>query len=141
MAAKKKTKTHSKAQETTLRHLWLAGLGAIVVVRRETRNAANDAVAKIESLKQRAGQLANDAQANVRGGIASVREQGEAKANQFSADVEARLAPVLAKLGLKPKARKAARGRKPSRKVATKRAATQTRKKPVSKRTVRKTGA
>lgn len=140
MAAKKKTKTQSKAQETTLRHLWLAGLGAIAVVRRETRNVANEAVAKVESLKQQAGKLANDTQANVRGGIASVREQGEAKASQFSADVEARLAPVLVKLGLKPKAKKAARSRKPTRKTVAKRA-TPARKKPVAKRTVRKTRA
>lgn len=140
MAAKKKTRTQSKAQETTLRHLWLAGLGAVAVVRRETRNLVDDAVARVESLKQQAGTLANDAQANVRGGIASVREQGEAKASQFSADVEARLAPVLAKLGLKPKAKKASRGRKPSKKAAAKRTtrATPARKKPVAKRTVRK---
>jgi hypothetical protein len=143
MAAKKKTKTQSKAQETTFRHLWLAGLGAIAVARRETVNAANDAVAKVESLKQQAGKLANEAQTNVRGGIASVREQGEAKASQFSADVEARLAPVLAKLGLKPKAKQAARGRKPTKKTATKRTtrATPARKKPAAKRTVRKTRA
>ena len=142
MAAKKKTRTSSRAkvQETTLRHLWLAGLGAIAVVRRETRNVANEAVAKVESLKQQAGKLANDTQANVRGGIASVREQGEAKASQFSADVEARLAPVLVKLGLKPKAKKAARSRKPTRKTVAKRA-TPARKKPVAKRTVRKTRA
>lgn len=140
MAAKKKTRTQSKAQETTLRHLWLAGLGAVAVVRRETRNLVDDAVARVESLKQQAGTLANDAQANVRGGIASVREQGEAKASQFSADVEARLAPVLAKLGLKPKAKKASRSRKPIKKAAAKRTtrATPARKKSVAKRTVRK---
>lgn len=138
MAAKKKTKTQSRVQETTFRHLWLAGLGAIAVARREALSAANDAVARVESLKQQAGKLANDAQANVRGGITSVREQGEAKASQFSADVEARLAPVLAKLGLKPMAKKAARGRKPAKKVVAKRA-TPARKKPAAKRTVRKT--
>jgi hypothetical protein len=143
MAAKKKTRTQSRTQETTLRHLWLAGLGAIAVVRRETRNAANDAAAKVESLKQQAGKLANEAQANVRGGIASVREQGEAKASRFSADVEARLAPVLVKLGLKPKAKQASRGRKPTKKTAAKRTtrATPARKKPVAKRAVRKTRA
>ena len=140
MAAKKKTKIHSTAQETTLRHLWLAGLGAIAVVRRETRSAVNDAVTRVESLKQQAGKLANTAQANVRDGIVSVREQGEAKASRFSADVEARLAPVLVKLGLKPKAKKASRGRKPTKKTAAKRA-TPVRKKPAAKRTVRKTRA
>ena len=72
MAAKKKTRTQSKAQETTLRHVWLAGLGAIAVVRRQTRNVASDAVARVDSLKRQAGKLVGDAQANVRGGIASV---------------------------------------------------------------------
>ena len=141
MAAKKKTT--AKSQETSLRHLWLAGLGLVAVARRETLNAANDAAAKVESFKKQAGKLASDTEANVRGGIASVREQGEAKASQFSADVEARLAPVLVKLGLKPKARKVARGRKPTKKTAAKRTtrATPARKKPVAKRTVRKTRA
>lgn len=137
MAAKKKTK--SKVQETTLRHLWLAGLGVAAVARREAVNAANDAVAKVVSLKQQAGKLADEAQANVLGGIASVREQGEAKASRFSADVEARLAPVLVKLGLKPKAKKAARGRKPVKKAAAKRARATPARKPAAKRAVRKT--
>ena len=137
MAAKKKTK--SKVQETTLRHLWLAGLGVVAVARRETLNAANDAVAKVEALKKQANKFANEAQANVLGGIASVREQGEAKASQFSADVEARLAPVLVKLGLKPQAKKATRGRKPAKKTVAKRArATTPARKLAAKRTVRK---
>ena len=138
MAAKKKTK--SNAQETTLRHLWLAGLGVVAVARREARNAANDAVTKVESLKKQAGKLANHAQANVVDGFSNVREHGEARASQFSADVEARLAPVLAKLGLKPQAKKATRRRKPGKKPAAKRAAP-ARKKPAAKRTVRKTHA
>ena len=140
MAAKKKTRTQSKAQETTLRHVWLAGLGAIAVVRRQTRNVASDAVARVDSLKRQAGKLVGDAQANVRGGIASVCEQGEARASQFSAEVESRLAPVLVKLGLKPEAKKAVRNRKPARKVVAKRTtrATPARKKPAAKRVVRK---
>lgn len=137
MAAKKKTK--SKVQETTLRHLWLAGLGAAAVARRETVNAANDAIAKAVSLKKQAGKLADEAQANVLGGIASVREQGEAKASQFSAEVEARLAPVLVKLGLKPAPKKATRRRKPVKKAAAKRARAIPARKPAAKRTVRKT--
>jgi hypothetical protein len=137
MAAKKKTK--SKVQETTLRHLWLAGLGAVAVARRETVNAANDVAAKVESLKKQAGELANEAQANVLGGIASVREQGEAKASQFSADVEARLAPVLVKLGLKPQTMKATRGRKPAKKAVAKRARATPARKPAAKRAVRRT--
>ena len=137
MAAKKKTK--SKVQETTLRHLWLAGLGVAAVARRETVNAANDAVAKVVSLKNQAGKLADEAQANVLGGIASVREQGEAKASQFSAEVEARLAPVLVKLGLKPAPKKSTRGRKTVKKAASKRARATPARKPAAKRAVRRT--
>ena len=138
MAAKKKTA--SKAQETTLRHLWLAGLGLVAVARREASTAANDAASRVESLKKQAGKLASDTPANVRGGIASVREQGEATAGKFSAEVEARLAPVLAKLGLKPQAKATARKRKPARKAAAKRTrATTAASKPATKRTVRKT--
>ena len=136
MAAKKKTTP--KSQATTLRHVWLAGLGLVAVARRETLNAANDAVAKVEAFKQQAGKLAGETQANVRGGIASVREQGEARVGQFSAEVEARLAPVLVKLGLKPKAKRASRGRKPVSKTASKRAPA---RKAAAKRSVRKAKA
>jgi hypothetical protein len=133
MAAKKKTT--STSQETTLRHVWLAGLGLVAVARRETLNAANDAVAKVEAFKKQAGKLAGETQANVRDGIATVREQGEARVGQFSADVESRLAPVLVKLGLKPAPVAKKRGRKPAKKVVAKRAPA---RKPAAKRVVRK---
>ncbi len=133
MAAKKKTTP--KSQATTLRHVWLAGLGLVAVARRETLNAANDAVAKVEAFKQQAGKLAGETQANVLDGIASVREQGEARVGQFSADVESRLAPVLVKLGLKPKPAAKKRGRKPAKKVVAKRPPA---RKPAAKRVVRK---
>ena len=138
MAAKKKTKP--KVQETTLRHLWLASLGAIAVVRREALVAANEAAHKVESFKTQASQMANEAQANVRGGIASVREQGEAKASQFSAEVEARLAPVLVKLGLKPKSGKASKAgvRKTARKAAKSTRRTTTRNTKAAKSVARK---
>ena len=120
MATKKKSP--SKAQETNLRHAWLAGLGLVAIAHRETLNAANQATARFAALKQQAGKLADEAQSNVRDGIACAREQGEARVGQFSAEVEARLAPVLVKLGLKPKAKRASRGRKPAGKTASKRA-------------------
>lgn len=139
MAARKKPaakKIPAKTPETSLRHLWLAGLGVVAIARRETRNAANDAVARIDALKQRAARLAGEAQDNVRGGIASVREQGEARVGQFSAEVEARLAPVLAKLGLKPKP--ATRSRKTTKKAAKAVRRTTTRGKKVAKRVAAK---
>ena len=94
----------------------------MAIARRETLNAANEATARIAALKQQAGKLADEAQSNVRDGIACAREQGEARVGQFSAEVEARLAPVLVKLGLKPKPKRATRSRKPVGKTATKRA-------------------
>ena len=132
MATRKKIKPK---QETTLRHVWLAGLGVVAIARRETLNAANDAAARVGALKKKAGKLADEAQNNVRDGIASARVQGEAKVGQFSADVEARLAPVLVKLGLKPKAKRVVRSRKPATKQVAKRAPA---RKAVTKRTVRK---
>ena len=132
MATRKKIKPK---QETTLRHVWLAGLGVVAIARRETLNAANDAAARVGALKKKAGKLADEAQNNVRDGIASARVQGEAKVGQFSADVEARLAPVLVKLGLKPKAKRVVRSRKPASKAAAKRAPV---RKPATSRTVRK---
>ena len=140
MATRKKPvakKTAVKMPEASLRHLWLAGLGVVAIARRETVNAANDAVARIDALKRQAAKLAGDAQDNVRGGIASVREQGEARVGQFSAEVEARLAPVLAKLGLKPKP--VARKRKSTKKVAKAvRRRTPTRGKTAAKRVANK---
>ena len=132
MATRKKIKPK---QETTLRHVWLAGLGVVAIARRETLNAANDAAARVGVLKKQAAKLADEAQNNVRDGIASARVQGEAKVGQFSADVEARLAPVLVKLGLKPKAKRVVRSRKPATKQVAKRAPA---RKAVTKRTVRK---
>ena len=133
MATRKKIKPK---QETTLRHVWLAGLGVMAIARRKTLNAANDAAARVGVLKKQAAKLADEAQNNVRDGIASARVQGEAKVGQFSADVEARLAPVLVKLGLKPKAKRVVRSRKPAAaKQAAKRAPA---RKAVAKRTVRK---
>lgn len=140
MAANKKTvakKNPAKhVPETVLRQLWLAGLGAAAIARRETLNAANDASARIDALKRQAAKLVGDAQDNVRGGIASVREQGEVRVGQFSAEVEARLAPVLVKLGLKPKP--VARGRRTAKKPAKATRRTATRGKTAGKRVANK---
>ncbi len=127
MAAKKNEKL--KIQYTTLRHLWLAGLGVAESARRESIKAANGAAARFDVLKTRAGTLADETRVNMREGFANVREQGGTRASQFSAEVEARLAPVLAKLA--PAA--ATRPRNTTRKTAAKRAAAAS-KKPAAKR-------
>lgn len=113
-AKKKNTRVH--APEPTLRHAWLAGLGLVSVAGRE-------AVRQLEALRAQAQQQFDHTQASVRDGLDTVRRQGEATVGRFSADVDARLAPVLAKLGLKP----AAASPRPRVRKAT--------RSPVSKRT------
>lgn len=135
MSAKKKSQ--AKSQETTLRHLWLAGLGMVAVARREAINAANDAAHKVESFKQQADRLASQAQLGVAESLASVRQQSEARIGQFSADVEARLAPVLVKLGLKPQSAAKSRARKSANKATIKRRRNTTAGKPATKPAVR----
>lgn len=106
-------KTRRKTPEPTLRHVWLAGLGLIAVARREAVGAANDALGKLQSARRQAEAMAGQAQRDVLERLADVREHGEASVERFSADVETRLQPVLAKLGLKQQTRKpAARSRK-----------------------------
>ncbi|UOF16953.1 hypothetical protein IEQ11_10115 [Lysobacter capsici] len=131
MAAVKRKK-QAAASETTLRHFWLAGLGLAVIARREAIASAGRAAGSVQSLQQRVRDLAVDARSNVRGGIETVRDQVEPKVVKFSADVEARLAPVLDKLGLKKDGK--GRGQRKSRKPAAK-------AKPQSRRVVRKPAA
>lgn len=134
MVAKKNSRA---SKETTLRHVWLASLGAIAVARREARTAVEIAVDETGKLRQRAIGFAADARAVARGGLLTVREQVEPKVEQFSAEVEARLAPVLAKLGLKPQAGKPARKAK---RPAARKSVRRTTRTPAT-RTVRKVRA
>ncbi|CAN7357186.1 hypothetical protein LJR143_001897 [Pseudoxanthomonas sp. LjRoot143] len=136
MAAKKTTR---KTPEPTLRHVWLAGLGLIAVARREAVAAATDASDRLQAARKQAETFAGQAQRDVLGRLAEVREQGEASVERFSADVEARLEPVLTKLGLKKPARKAApRARK---KPAARKTRSTPVRKPAAKRTVRRSRA
>ncbi|HZF96959.1 MAG TPA: hypothetical protein VEY92_01725 [Pseudoxanthomonas sp.] len=92
--------TTRRAQDPTLRHLWLAGLGATVVARREASKAIGNAIAKVEAIRDRIGAFAGQARAHAGDGLASLRSRGELRARRFGAGVEAGLTPVLAKLGL-----------------------------------------
>lgn len=121
----------SATPTTTLRHLWLAGLGLAAIARREALAGAGRAAGQVEALQRRVRDLASDARGNVVGGIENVRGQVEPKVVRFSAEVEARLAPVLDKLGLKGQ-RKQRKSRKPAaKKPAARRVA---RKQPAARR-------
>ena len=139
MAVSKKKTT---ANETTARHLWLAGLGLLAVSRKEAIATVGRVFDGIGTLKQRVERSAAGAQANVREGIDGVRGQVEPmlanfRVAQFSAEVESRLAPVLVKLGLKPRTNAQRKGRKKAAKKPIRRAAV---RKPAkaAKRVVRK---
>ena len=118
MAALKKKatrKTQAAALEPTPRHLWLASLGMLVAARRESKVVAKRAASKVEATIADARYALRRAEADLRAGVDGVRSQVEPKIQQLSGDVEARLAPIVAKLGLKPKA--ARKARKPATKA------------------------
>lgn len=136
MAAVKRNKTAAKSPNPTLRHVWLAGLGLVVVARREALAGGARALDRIGSLQRRAQGLVADARDNVRGGIENVRGQVEPTVVKFSAEVEARLAPVLDKLGLKG-SNKPRRGARKPRKAAKPAQARRGARKPALRRTRR----
>ena len=144
MAAIKSKKTarnnNAATVEPTARHLWLASLGMLVAFRRESKAAVKRANSKVEDTIADARFALRRAEADLRSGMADVRGQVQPKMMKLSSDVEARLAPIVDKLGLdkfglKAKAKRAPRkGRKPAAKKPTMRRAT---RKP-SKRAVKK---
>lgn len=101
MVAKKRKAP--KSHQTTLRHLWLASLGLAVVARRESL-----------AVPARIGERVSRLQQGVRTACAQV----EPKVAILSAEVEARLAPVLDKLGLKTPAKPTRKARKTAKKAA-----------------------
>ena len=118
MAALKKKatrKTHAAALEPTPRHLWLASLGMLVAARRESRAAIQRAAGKLEATVADARYAIRRAEADLRTGVDGVRNQVTPAVQKLSHDVEARLAPIVAKLGLTPKA--ARKTRKPATKA------------------------
>ncbi len=136
MAVSKKKATRkpqATALEPTPRHLWLASLGALVAARRESKAAVKHATTKVENTIADARYAIRRAEADLRGSIDGVRSQVEPKVQKLSSEVEARLAPIVAKLGLTPKAKRAPRKarktaakqvrrtvRKPAKRVAKK---------------------
>ena len=135
--APRKTKQTSNV-EPNLRHVWLASLGLLVAARRESKAAAQRAATKAETAIADARKAVKRAEADLRGGIEGVRDQVQPKVMKFSSDVEARLAPVLDKLGLKSKQKRTARKtRKPAAKKHAVRRATRKPVKRVAKTTAR----
>ncbi|MBB5885650.1 MULTISPECIES: hypothetical protein [unclassified Xanthomonas] len=99
MATKKRSTSALRPDRLNPRHLWLAGLGVVALTRKRALAAAADAAQGAATLKALATQLADEAESSVREGAAALRGQVQ----PLSAEVEARLQPVLVKLGLQPR--------------------------------------
>jgi len=117
------------ALDPTPRHLWLASLGMLVAARRESKAAVLRVTSRIENTVADARYALRRAEADLRAGVDGVRGQVAPKVACFSNEVEARLAPIVAKLGLAPKAGRFTRKAKARKSAA---------KKPVARRAVRK---
>lgn len=119
-------KRSPRSKQIRPRHLWLASLGTVVLVRREARDLVNGAVGEARRLRERAGDVAADTVAIGRGALLAVRERVNPAAGQIATRVGQGLAPVLERLGRVP-ARAAARksqARRTTRKPAAKKKAT-----------------
>ena len=137
-SATRKNKKTPTGVEPNLRHVWLASLGLLVAARREGKAAAGRAVARAEATAANVQDAVKRAEADLRGGIDSVRDQVRPKVVRLSSEVEARLAPVLDKLGLKPKQKRTVRkGRKPAAKKPTLRRAARKPAKRVARKAAR----
>lgn len=123
-----------KMPEPSLRHAWLAGLGLIAVTRRQAAAAAAGVADRLHGARLHAEKLAGDAQRDVLERFAAARRQGEAGIDRLGTGVETRLQPMLARLGLKPAGKPAARTRKPATRRTASRTRTAPARKPAAKR-------
>lgn len=105
----RKTAARSPSLDATPRHLWLASLGLLVAGRREGRHLLQQAQAKAATAADDARKAVRQAEAGLRGSLGTVRQQVEPKVQSLGAEVEARLAPIVAKLGLKSAGKRAPR--------------------------------
>ncbi|MBB5944417.1 hypothetical protein [Xanthomonas sp. 3307] len=121
MATKKRSTSALRPDRLNPRHLWLAGLGVVALTRKRALAAAADAAQGAATLKALATQLADEAESSVREGAAALRGQVQ----PLSAEVEARLQPVLVKLGLQagPQPRKRATNKRGAKQATAKRSA------------------
>ena len=144
MATTRKRTTRKSAAATrkatidaTPRHVWLAYLGLLVAARREATAAVVRAVTTAETTASDVRKATQQAEKELCGRVGELRSQVRPSVIRFSSEVEARLAPVLDKLGL-TKQKKAKRAPRKARKTAAK-ATRRTTARKAAKRTARKT--
>jgi hypothetical protein len=124
MAVARKNKAprtpRASALDPTPRHLWLASLGVLVAARRESGAVVARAGRKLEDTVADAHYAIRRAGSDLRAGIDGVLGQVEPRVQKLGSEVEARLAPIVARFGLKPKPVRKTRARKPGKRTARK---------------------
>jgi len=107
----KKTKTKQTAKTTPIdpaRTLWLAGLGAASIARKQGGELLSGLVVEGKDVQVRTQKLAKefraDAKAQIKGVITPVRASIKKNAVKFSAAVQHGVAVALSKLGIPSKA-------------------------------------
>jgi poly(hydroxyalkanoate) granule-associated protein len=113
--AMKKTKTKTKIKQTATaaavdpaRTLWLAGLGAASIARKQGGELLSDLIVEGKDVQVQTQKLAKelraDARAQIKGVITPVRASIKKNAAKVSVAVQQGVAVVLAKLGIPSKA-------------------------------------
>lgn len=106
------TRQRSSRRSITPRHVWLAALGAVSVAQKEASTAIAIARDEGQRLRRSAERAAVDTRDILRGVAMTAQERIEPTVLRFSADVEARLAPVLRKFGVAAPVARAPRKRR-----------------------------
>ena len=114
------TRQHSTPR-TTPRHMWLAALGVAAVARRETATAAAIAREELPRLRDGALRFAGDARDVARGLALTAQERFGSDVERIVDDLRTRLAPVLARSGLRVRATGVRRA--PAKRIARRAAA------------------
>ena len=115
MAKQVKSRSAAPAAKARIdaRDLWLAGLGAVSLTRKngiklygtlleEGKQFQGRAGQQIDALQRQAREGFETAKARVEAVVSPIRERAEATYGTVKSEVETRLQPVLAKLGVKP---------------------------------------
>lgn len=107
MAIRKHTRARPGAfRETTLRHVWLAALGAVSTAQRRALDTLELAAGQAMQLREQAADLSRDARDIARGVAMTAEERVEPLLRRAMDVAEAGLAPLLRKAPAKPAARK-----------------------------------
>ena len=103
------------ARETSLRHVWLAGLGLVSVVRHDAVDAAGRVLVEVAGARQGARGVIERATSLMLALASGARRRFDPVFGHFDDGIGVRFAPLLRKQALRPRAAPHA-GRKPAAK-------------------------